>query len=39
MSNCSEADFVHLSNITDDFNLTLRKSGGDFNYLVFLVDY
>ena len=39
--NCSslKLDFVHLSGITDSVNQALKKSGGDFNHLVFLVDH
>ena len=35
----SKLDFVHLSGITDDGNQALKKSGGDINYLGFLIDH
>ena len=35
----SKLDFVHLSGITDGVNQALKKSGGDFNHLVCLVDH
>ena len=34
----SKLDFVHLSRITDGVNQALKKSRGDFNHLVFVVD-
>lgn len=32
-------DFIHLSDITDGVNQALKKSGGDFNRLVCLIDH
>jgi hypothetical protein len=31
----TKLDFVNLGGITDSANQALKKSGGDFNYLVF----
>ena len=35
----SYLDFVHLSSRTDGVNQALKKSGRDFNHLVFWVDH
>ena len=39
MNTSIELDFVHLSEASNGVNQALKKSGGNFRHLVFLVDH